>query len=249
MAQNTSSAVMQQRNEPMAGLDDFPTPSWSTRALCDRLGIEPGMTVREPCANRGYMARPLGEYFGQVLASDIHDYGAGYPVSDYLFGPLPIPVEWTITNPPFRLAQEFIERALASSTHGVAMFLRTSFVEGQGRYHGLFSNMRPSTILHFAERVVLHEGRLRDPDVKYWDPKHKNKDGTRGAWKKPTTATSYSWFIWEHDRPNVTVTDWIAPCRPRLTRPGDYDLYGNPPEETSTENLPDGHENQEGQAQ
>jgi hypothetical protein len=35
------------------------------------------------------MVAPLREYFGSVEASDVHDYGAGFEVRDYLFpGPL-----------------------------------------------------------------------------------------------------------------------------------------------------------------
>lgn len=37
MSQNCSSAVMQQRSEPRDSLDDFPTPPWATRALCEWL--------------------------------------------------------------------------------------------------------------------------------------------------------------------------------------------------------------------
>lgn len=35
MAQNTSYAVMQQRREAKDSLEDFPTPPWATRALCE----------------------------------------------------------------------------------------------------------------------------------------------------------------------------------------------------------------------
>jgi hypothetical protein len=114
MTANTSSAVMQQRTEPHDSLDDFPTPPWATRALCEHLlgrGVDLiGAVCREPAANRGHMVNPLLEYFADVDASDIHDYGAGYPVRDYIFGPPPPMVSWTITNPPFRLAEQFIER-------------------------------------------------------------------------------------------------------------------------------------------
>ena len=85
--QNRSSAVMQQRSEPHDSLDDFPTPPWATRALCEyiarysarRLG---DLSCREPAANRGHMVKPLFEYFGHVMASDVHDYGAGYILHD-----------------------------------------------------------------------------------------------------------------------------------------------------------------------
>jgi len=207
MSQNTSSAVMQQRSEPHSSLDDFPTPCWATRALCewivDRGYQTQDMTCREPAANRGHMVKPLREYFGKVEASDIHDYGAGFPVQDYLFGAEPIGiVGWTITNPPFRLAQQFITQARNTSRHGVAVIVRTAFLEGIGRYNDLFSTGAPTDILQFSERVVMHKGKLS---------------------AKGSTATAYCWLIWRNnDRTGQTAFDWIAPCRKRLERSGDY---------------------------
>lgn len=207
IGQNTSTAVMQRRSEPHDSLDDFPTPPWATRALCEQLdaqGFTPGGSVREPAANRGYMARPLAEYFDAVEASDIHDYGAGYPVADYLFGPAPEPVDWTITNPPFRLAEQFIERALATSREGCAFMLRSAFLEGVGRFERLFSARPPAFVFQFSERVVMHKGRLSE----------------RGS-----SATAYCWIVWLHARwhlSGATEIGWIGPCRKRLERPGDY---------------------------
>ena len=151
---------MQQRREAHDSLDDFPTPPWATRALCEALYYSPTpwtMTAREPAANRGHMVRPLLEYFDCVDASDIHDYGAGFPVRDYLFGPLPPMVDWTITNPPFRLAEQFIDRARETSREGVAVIVRTAYLESVSRYNTLFKVTPPSLILQFAERVVMHK--------------------------------------------------------------------------------------------
>lgn len=231
MAQNTSHAVQNQRHEPRDSLDDFPTPPWATRALLERLEGREDLSrlrVREPAAGRGYMSSTLAEAFGSVEASDIHDYGAGIPVNDYLEGEAPDLVDWTIKNPPFRLAEQFISRALDTSTMGVAVFARTTFVEGQRRYRDLFSKRRPTLILHFSERVPLFKGRVRDPEVPYWNPKA-NKG--LGGFVKPTTATAYSWFVWLRGPFFETATDWIEPCRQRLTRPGDYRVLGNPPED------------------
>lgn len=199
---------MQQRSEPHDSLDDFPTPPWATRALCEFLrrewADEPAdwadFTCREPAANRGHMVKPLAEYFGTVEASDVHDYGAGFPVADYLFGPVPAMVDWTITNPPFRLAEQFIERASQSSRHGLAVIVRAAFLEGQGRFERLFSKNPPSFVLQFTERVVMHKGRLAP---------------------EGSTATAYAWLVWI-DGETPTRFDWIAPCRKHLERPGDY---------------------------
>lgn len=214
MSQNRSSAVMQQRREPHHSLDDFPTPPWATRALFDHLIDRlwwphvDNDSCREPAANRGHMVRPLQEWFGTVEASDIFDYGAGFRVHGYLFGPDPDPVDWTVTNPPFRLAEQFIDRALRTSRSAVAVFVRSAFLEGAGRYERLFRPRPPRLVLQFTERVVIHRGKLT---------------------ANGSSATAYSWIIWstgKHDKRKPTEFDWIPPCRKRLERPGDYDLLG-----------------------
>lgn len=45
-----------------------------------------------------------------------------------------------------------------------------------------------------------------------------------------STATSYSAFIWltADPAPADTRKRWIAPCRLRLERPGDYPIYPMP---------------------
>jgi hypothetical protein len=206
MSQNRSTAVMQRRVEAHDSLDDFPTPPWATRALCEflaaRWSVE-GMVCREPAANRGHMVAPLSEYFASVEASDVHDYGVGFPQLDYLFGTAPSEVDWTITNPPFRLAERFIERACETSRVGVAMIVRAAFLEGQGRFDRLFSKNAPSYVLQFTERVVMHKGRLAP---------------------EGSTATAYAWLIWNTQLPALpcSTLSWVAPCRKALERDGDY---------------------------
>lgn len=215
---NTSSAVMQQRNAPKEGnLDDFPTPPWSTMALCEFLFEENNLatvvdTVWEPAANRGYMVRPLEEYFTNVIASDIHDYGAGYPVQDFL-NTTRTDVDWIITNPPFVKAKEFIEHALTIADSGVAVIVRSAFLESVGRYEGLFKDNPPTYVLQFVERVPMVEGR--------YDP-------------KVSSATAYCWLVWDNyataafkqrgEQPQ-TILKWIAPCRKRLEKVEDYTCY------------------------
>ena len=204
MGQNRSTAVMQRRAEPHHSLDDFPTPPWATRALCEWLEAAgedlPRMTVREPAANRGYMVRPLAGRFGTVDASDVHDYGAGFPVRDFLFPEPLAEVDWTISNPPFRLAEQFIGRALDTSRRGVAMIVRSAFIEGVGRHDRLFSKRAPSHVLQFAERVPMVKGRY-DPSA--------------------TTATAYLWLVWMTGFIGTRLC-WIPPCRKRLERKADY---------------------------
>jgi hypothetical protein len=206
VSQNRSTAVMQRRTEAHDSLDDFPTPPWATRALCEWLKAQ-GIVLahqmcREPAANRGFMVRPLLESFGAILASDVHDYGYGYEQRDYLFGPVShlSLTEWTITNPPVRLAEQFIERALELSEVGVAVILRSAFLESVGRYERLFRHRPPSDVLQFVERVPMVKGRV-DEDA--------------------ASATAYAWLVWRKGKVG-TELHWIPPCRKRLERATDY---------------------------
>ena len=145
--QNTSHVVMAQRIEPKDSPDDFPTPPWATRALPEHvLGDRHAFQQKsclEPACGAGHMARPLAEYFGTVHASDAYDYGYG-SVRDFLTHPYERgSVDWVITNPPFRLSEQFVIRALEVAREGVAILARTTFIESVGRYRNLFSAAPP----------------------------------------------------------------------------------------------------------
>lgn len=227
MTANISSAVMQQRHEVHDSLDDFPTPPWATRALCEFLKqyyLLHLQAVWEPACNRGHMAMPLGEYFNKVLATDVHDYGfhAMDEQRDFLF---PDPgfdpdVDWIITNPPFVLGQEFILRALEFAQVGVAVFVRTAFVEGIERYNNLTKDHPEAYFMPFVERVPLFKGTLREPGVKYLDQ--------NGDERFPSTATSYCWLVWVKGHNGYAEMHRIPPCRAALTRPGDYPKIETP---------------------
>lgn len=203
-------AVMSQRIEPLNSLDDYPSPPWSVRALCEKVLLQNSQLklwdVWEPACGRGHMAETLKEYFTNVHATDIHDYGYG-GVQDFLISQNPPnpKVAFIITNPPFRLAEKFIEQAHRHARRGVAMLVRTSFLESVGRYENLFKNNPPSEVAQFVERVPMVKGR--------YDP-------------KAVTATSYCWMIWDllNQNGKHTQLTWIPPCRKFLERKDDHIL-------------------------
>lgn len=205
--QNRSSAVMQQRQEAQDSLDDYPTQPWGTRALIEHVIKAKGLplgTVWEPCCNRGYMARPLAEYFDRVHATDIFDYDFDGMAAqeDFIFPTTvaPHPMDWVIGNPPFRLAEEFIAKGREIARVGCAMLVRSAFVESVGRYDRLFRDAPPTFVAQFVERPPLVKGRV-DPDA--------------------ASATAYCWMVWVRDMPPQPIV-WIPPCRKQLERPGDY---------------------------
>lgn len=202
--QNTSHAVMAQRHEPDTSLDDFPTPPWATRALIEHIiGTDRvnGLSCLEPAAGRGYMAKPLSEYFAKVDVADIHPYGYA-PLKDFLTYPYEaLSHDWVITNPPFCLAEQFVERAMTVARRGVAILARTVFLESIGRYEDIFKNTPPSIFAQFCERVPMVKGRLD---------------------RKASTATGYAWFVWIKDNHDTPQLRWIPPCRKSLERDSDY---------------------------
>lgn len=202
--QNTSHAVMAQRTEPADSPDDFPTPPWATRGLLEHVldtKSLASLTCLEPACGAGHMAKVLKEYFQEVKYADAHHYGYG-PVRDFLTYPYEAnAVDWVITNPPFRLAEEFVLRSLMVARRGVAMLARTVFLESSGRYREIFQTSPPSHFAQFVERVPMVKGRL---DI------------------KATTATGYAWFVWDKRADTRPRLMWVPPCRRNLERKGDY---------------------------
>ncbi len=205
MSQNRSHAVMAQRHEAADSLDLFPTPGWATRALCEQLtalGYDLRMAaVWEPACGLGHMSRVLPEYFGATFSSDAADHGYG-DIMDFLFADMAGDFDWIVTNPPFRLSAQFATHALKQARMGVALLVRSSFLEGISRWRQIYDVDPPSHVFQFVERVPMCKGRV-DPEL--------------------STATSYSWLVWTPPRGRKdTILRWIPPCRKRLERPEDY---------------------------
>jgi hypothetical protein len=198
------------------GVNDFPTPPWGGRALPEKLlrpGELTGCVVGEPCANRGYLYRALQPYCGELWGRDVFDYGAGFPVFDYLslnsslrFGldPLP-PADWIITNPPFSWAAEFFEISWRRARKGVALLLRTQILESTDRFQRLFNELDPRqwTFAVFVERLPMVEHRVA----------------------RISSATSYGWLVcWKEpqDPEFLLSRRHVPPCRDELERSDDY---------------------------
>ena len=108
-----------------------------------------------------------------------------------------------ITNPPFRLAEDFILKSLRIAREGVAILARTVFLESVGRHERIFSRSPPTIVAQFTERVPMLKGRLD---------------------KSASTATGYCWLVWKiKKRKTEPRLVWIPPCRKTLVREGDYE--------------------------
>jgi hypothetical protein len=150
-------------------LDQYETPV--TLALVPHLPEISG-AIWEPACGGGKMVVALRQVGFDVIGSDITD-GV-----DFLHhGPPKTGISAIITNPPYLLAREFIERALHfEGVRVVAMLLRTDFDHAATRSH-LFAYCAM-----FAKKVVLtkrirwFEGSTGSPSFNHcwmiWDRQH-----------------------------------------------------------------------------
>lgn len=196
-------------------LQFFPTPPWAARAglECVRSLYDPRKPIGwprrawEPACGDGHMGESIRDELAFLRMSDVHDYGRGYEVRDFLMPMIVEPdsqYDLVITNPPFPLASQFVETGLTVAPT-VAILGRLGLIESVGRYD-LMSQL--TLFCPFAERVPFRLGKL--PGM---------KAGTKTA---ETTATAYAWFIWDQQRVGERRFRIIPPgTRARLWRPED----------------------------
>jgi hypothetical protein len=170
-------------------LDQYETPSWVTLALVPHL---PGINgvIWEPACGGGKMVAALRQAGFDVLGSDIAD-GV-----DFLHHLLPRSgINPIITNPPYALAREFIERALhCGDVRVVAMLLRTDFDHAATRAHLFAGSPMFAKKVVLTKRIRWFEDSSGSPSFNHcwmiWDRQHRGE---------PTLA--YASGIAEYRRP------------------------------------------------
>lgn len=124
----------------------------------------------------GHLSQILELYGHQVISTDLVDRAYGVGGIDFL-QPTPydnLSYDAIITNPPFSLALEFVEKSLRIAPV-VCMFLRIGFIESEHR-DALFTNNPPRYIAVFRKRARTS----------------KNAAFPKGE----ASATCHAWFIW-----------------------------------------------------
>jgi hypothetical protein len=174
-------------------LDAYMTDPRSTKAL---IAIEQiPQRLWEPCCGDGTgMVTPLREAGYHIECSDVEDYG--FPCTFpglILDGQHPPGIEGIVTNPPYRLALDFIEAALAIVPYH-AWLLRTNFLESMGRLP-FFRDHPPARVWISSRRLPMMH---------------------RYGWTGPTAAsnTAFAWFVWDaasEQKGKLGWFDWRQP--------------------------------------
>jgi hypothetical protein len=183
------SCQVQRRPLSERGNDLYETPVVATRALL-RVESLPHY-IWEPAAGRGAIVTVLRDAGHRVLASDLIDYGdpTHFPRRDFLLEPLPPGCEAIVTNPPFKLAEEFIAHALDLCPR-VVMLLRLAFLESERRCH----------ILEERGLARVHVFRKRLPMM--------HRVGWEG--RKANSGMAFAWFVWDRGHVGPAIVDRIS---------------------------------------
>lgn len=163
-------------------MDNYPTPDIAIRALLDRESFD-GL-VWEPACGSGNIAR----HFSHCIATDIRTDETIYGEKGVDFLKEWRVVDHIITNPPYCLAQEFVEHALECARKKVAMLCKLSFLEGKARYE-MFKK-------HPFKKVYVFSNRL---------PLTKESET-----RKQSSMIPFAWFVWDKEHVGQTpMVDWI----------------------------------------
>ena len=162
------------------GLEFYRTPIEATRALIAIEGDRLPQNIWEPACGDGAMAEPLGAAGRTVLATDIVDRGYDIGDVDFLTTRLEDSayINAVVTNPPFSLAQQFVDRSFSfSNIHYCALLLRLAFLESGKRKEWFEAN--PTARVHVSSRrlPMMHR---------------ENYEGVRTA----SSAIPHAWFVW-----------------------------------------------------
>ena len=180
-AQRMAGVDVQNRREK----DDFyPTPIFATQSLLDRekfIG-----NIWECACGTGKMSEVIKENGYEVMSSDLIDRGYGESNIDFLKSEKK--VDNIITNPPFKLSQDFVLHGLKLVKNKLAVFNKLNFLEGIRRKEKIFNQNKLKNVYVFSRRVSF---------VK------------EGQTKSAGGIIAFAWFVFDVNYNGKPTIDWI----------------------------------------
>ena len=145
--------------------------------------------IWEPACGEGHISEILKSKGYNVKSSDKYDRGYGEiydfltPQNNYWNGDI-------VTNPPYKYAQEFVEKSLRiiNENNKIAMFLKIQFLEGK-------------------KRKILFK---QNPPIRVWVSSSRILCAKNGDFNsKKGSAVCYCWFIWKKGFKGDPIIKWF----------------------------------------
>jgi len=178
--------------------DDFyATPEGAIKDILDREILNG--SILEPACGEGHISKLLKEYYptSEIISTDLIQRDDKFNIGvqgniDFLTYDYNRKFDNVITNPPFNLAQEFIERALQLSNNKVIMFAKIQLLEGTKRRE-MFDNTPLKYVYVFSKRQnPLRNGSPTDEKGKPW-----------------ASTMCFAWFVWEQGYIGEPIIKWL----------------------------------------
>jgi hypothetical protein len=175
--------------------DYYATPKEATESLLNSFDLSECESFYEPACGEGHISKVLEKFYpdADIHSTDLIDRGFGVGNIDFLkLDSFTRKFDCIITNPPFKLSQEFIEKGLKLSNKYVIMFAKIQLLEGVAR-RKLFDKFPPKYIYVFTERVnPLRNGSPVDENGKKW-----------------ASTMCFAWFVWEINFSGEPIIRWL----------------------------------------
>ena len=164
--------------------DFYETPYTLTRKFLDVEYFNKNSTVCEPACGGGAITRVLKEHWedDKVTAYD-QETNFLWETGEY---------DYIVTNPPFSIAFEFIQRAKLVAKSKFAFLLPLSYLHGKKRFDEIYSDRTYGLekVYVFTRYPMLGES-LRE-DGKY-----------------NTGMMVYAWYVWTNGYSGLPTIDWL----------------------------------------
>jgi len=172
--------------------DFYATDPHALQIFLDKIkedNIKLNSSVWECACGNGNLSKVLIDNGYNVTSTDLVERGFGVGGVDFLNVTIPFSGD-ILTNPPYKFAKEFVEKALELVYEGnyVIMFLKIQFLEGKSR-KDFFKKYPPKYVYVNSER---------------------QKCAINGDFSVVnSSAVCYCWFIWQKGFTGETIIRWI----------------------------------------
>ena len=173
--------------------DYYATDPQAAEMLLEIEDIDKSKPIWECASGEGHLSNVFKEHGYKVRTSDIVKRTETTEVLDFLSDDI---TDWDgniITNPPYKFAVQFIEKAMNIIHEGnkCIMFLKLQFMEGKSR-RKLFEKYPPKTIWVSSSRIMC---------AKNGDFYEMIKGGG--------SAVAYAFYVWEKGYKGNTILRWF----------------------------------------
>ncbi len=179
--------------------DDFyatnPADTTAFLDLIDKEYVLNGKHILEPSAGQGHILHVLQNRYptSKTVGRDLVDRGADDVVAgvDFLKDNDPEKFDFVITNPPFNIAREFIDKSLEKGDV-VFIFAKLQFLEGKARKEW-FTTVPLKYVYVYSYRAnPWRNGESRDENGKKW-----------------SSTMAFAWYVFDKSYVGEPIIRWI----------------------------------------